>query len=343
MGYPPQQPWQQPQQPQGYPPQPGYGQPPQQGYQQAPPGYGPPPAQGYGQPPAAPQGGGYGQPAGEPVWDRMYETGDPNAAGGLLLDPPGRFPAVVTESVWGPSRNGDKWGWTIKVQFTQGPHTGKALSTSRVISEYKNDGSPNTAGIAILFGELQAMGIPVGEKYGDPPGTVPFFRQPGGPQAAATAMVNRHVLTQIETDEAYGNSKVRRIRPLPGGGAQAAAQPQAAAAPGPPQGGYQAGPPQGYPQPPSQQQFAYGQQAQAPQSWQAASAASGGGTGEFAPGSTWNPGQPQQGPPAPPQGPPAGPPAQPPWQGQANGAPQQPAGPPQGQMGGAPGQPPWAQ
>lgn len=344
-----QPPWAQ----QGPPPQPapGYGQ---QGYppqQQPPYGQGPysgppPPQQGYG----PPQGGGQG---GEPVWDRMYENSEPGA-GGLLLEPEGRWPAVITASVWGPSKDGTKWGWTITAQFTDGPHAGKSLVTSRIISEYKNDGTPNTAGISILFGELQAMGIPVGEKYGDPPGTVPFWRQGGG-QAAAQAMAGRPVMVQTKNDYDYGNTKIQRIRaPRPGQPTQAPPAPQqpAAGQPAPAMGGYQPGPPAPGYGPPQGQPAGYPPQGGPvpPQSWQQASAATGGGMGEFAQGQTWNPG-----PPAAPQQAPAGPPAQPPWAQQPNGAPppqgppagQQPpqAAPPQNQpqMGGAPPAPPWQQ
>lgn len=368
MGYPGQQqpPWSQPQQPQpgpgGYPPGGGYtGQPPQGGQYGAPPGYGP---QGYGQPPQQ----GYGQPGGEPNWGQMYEQGEVRA-GGMPLEPTGKFPMVIAESEYGPHfKDGTKWGWKLKAQFTEGPHAGKVLSHNMAISEYKDDGTPNTVGMGILFRELAILGVPVGDKYGDPPGTVPFFAQQGGGYAAAQIMVGKPFTAELYNDD-YG-AKIKNLRPVrPGHGA-----------PAQPQQGQQAqqqfsypaqGAPQGYPQ--------SGGGPQAPQPWQAAQtqaapgqtpptpqagapATQGGGTGEFHPQTTWNPAGPMApsgaGPAATGSTPAAVPnaagpqPNQPPW-GQ-NGAPAQnqapagppPQGPPQGQpqpgMGGAPEAPPWA-
>jgi hypothetical protein len=346
MAYPPQQPgWpgQQPPQ-QGYQQQPGYGPPPQQGY-------GPPPGGGYG-PPPAPPGGGYGPPQqgggwGAPQdvnWDRMYEEGDPGAGSGYT---PGDYPFVVDSAVWGPTSKGDKWMWTIKCRFTGGPHANGMITAYRAISEYKDDGSPNAAGIAILFGELRALGIPVGEKYGDPPGTQPYWRLGWTGEQVAQAMVGKNGIVRVENDDRGG--KARRIKPATAGQVTQAPAPQ----PGPPAyGGYQPGPPAGqpaYPQP-GPQPGGYPPQAGQP------------GTGQFTPGGQgqqpWNPGPPAQGPPQqyapqpggnpyppqqpqPGQPPQAGPPQQP-WP--ANGAPPgQPAGPPQQpQAGGAPPQPPWA-
>lgn len=340
-------PYQQSQPPWGQQPQQGY---PQQPYQQGPPpGYGPPPGapqgtygppqqpyqqqgpQGYGPPPQQ----GYGQQSAEPDWGRAYETGEART-GGMMLEPEGKFPAVVTESEYGPHfAEGTKWGWIIKVQFTDGPHAGKSLTHRMAISEYKNDGTPNTAGIGILFKELATLGVPVGEKYGDPAGTVPFFAAQGGGHAAAQIMVGKPFLAEVKNDDYGAKIRIRALRPGQGGH-QA---PQTGAAPGQ---GYSPMPQQGPGAPPQQgqQQFAYPQQPQQgptpPQPWQNAQQAQPqpqGGTAEFTQQGTSNP-------------------AQPPWQ-QQNGAaaPQQaPAGPPpqgppqqQAQPGQAPGAPPWAQ
>jgi hypothetical protein len=338
MGYPGQQqsPWGQPQQPQQ-----GYGQPqqPQGGQYGAPPGYGP---QGYGPSPQQ----GYGQMGGEPNWGQMYEQGEVRS-GGMPLEPAGRFPMVVTESEYGAHfSDGTKWGWKLKAQFTDGPHAGKTVSHNMAISEYKNDQTPNTVGMGILFRELAILGVPVGEKYGDPPGTVPFFAQQGGGHAAAQTMVGKPFSAEQYNDD-YG-AKIKNLRPVrPGhGGVPAQAQQQPAYdKPGPAYGPYNqpGGGPQGYPQPggggvSGQQMGPAGAVGPTPpQPWQAAQQAQAapqghpGGGGEFAP---------------------QGAPGQSPW-GQ-NGAPAQgqapagppPQGPPQGQpqpgMGGAPDAPPWA-
>lgn len=249
MAYPPGQQgpqqggWQPPNQGQqqwGPPPQQGYGPPPQQGYGPPPQGggYGPPPGQGgYGPPPGQPQQGGYGGPA-EPAWGEMYDQGDPSAQAGYT---PGRHPFVVEEATYGPTNSGDKWMWTLKLRFTSGPHANGMITAYRAISHYKQDGSPNIQGIAILYGELRALGIPVGEKYGDPQGTVGFWAQ--GPKvngwgqqaftgdSVAPAMVGRQGVVLVENDERGG--KAKRIYP-PQGAGQAPA--------GPPQQAQQAGP-----------------------------------------------------------------------------------------------------
>ena len=368
MGYPPNQGgWQQPQQ--GPPPgQGGYGPPP--GQYGPPPGqgqYGPPPQQGYGPPPGA---GGYGPPPGappqdgqggwavpEPDMDRMYEEGDPNASNGYTL---GRWPFVVEDVTYGMTAKGDKWMWTIRCRFTDGPNAGRLITAYRALTEYLEDGKPNASGIAILYGELRALGVPVGPKYGDPEGTVGYWRQgpkvSNWPQQAfrnediGPAMIGRAGVIVVEKDR-KDPERTRSGRIYPP--AMAAGPPQGApgpaappAQPGPPapaMGGYQPGPPaQGYAQPGPQPGGQWPQQA-AP-----------GGTAEFQPGTTSNPGQPPQqpwpgqpaaGPPQQAAGPPpqAGPPGQPwPGNGAAPGQQEPQQAPPAGQPGGPPRQP-WEQ
>ena len=360
MGYP-QQPYPGQPAPQGYPQQP-YPQQPQQGYPQAPPpGYGQPPAApqgypqqpppGYQQGPPPPAAAGYGGQAMEPAWAAMYEAGDPSKMGGSYTLPApseGTWPAVVIKSVWGQSRNG-KPGWTpIEIQFTDGPHAGQKLSDRRIISEKQRDGvTPNDAGIAILFGELRAMGVPVGEKFGDPPGTVPFFAQgPGGGERAAATMVGKPILARIKTDpDGYG-SKIDRImaaqpgQAAPGvAGQPAQAPPQQYAAPQP----AAAGPPQGYPQQPPAAMPPQGYPAAPPQGYPAQPPAQYPQQAAAAPPGPANPGGPGLEQFAPQQAA-AAPQAAPPQQGypQPNGAPvqQQPAAAPPPQ--GAPPMPPWA-
>jgi len=345
MGQPYQNPY--PQGPQGQPGygqqqpyggQPGYGQagPPAQQYGQQP-GYGGQP--GYGAPPqqyGAPQYGaspGTGSPA---EWDAYYNMGDPTG----VNYQEGTYPGHAIESVWGPSNDGTKMGWTITFVFDGGPHAGSKITTPRVISPYKNDQTENKAGMGILFGELHAMGIPVGEKFSGVPQQVPYWHQGITQEQVAQMMLNKPVMLRIKNDD-YG-SKVKRI--LAAQGAQAAqAGPAAggyAPAPGPgPQPGPQAvgGPQQGYgPGPGPQQAPPQGgppQGGYAPQPGTYNQASPGpGGIGQFAP----PPGaQGQQGPP--PQGYPQGPAnGMPPQQAPAQGPPQQAPG-----MGGAPGQPPW--
>jgi hypothetical protein len=236
-----------------------------------------------------------------------------------MLDPEGSFPAVITESEYGPHfTEGTKWGWITKVQFTDGPHAGKVITHNMAINEFKNNGDPNPQGIGMLFKELRILGVPVGEKYGDPQGTTPYFVQQGGGHMAAQVMVGKPFLAVVKNSEYGANIRIRELKPGQGG----APAPQAATQQG-------------------QQQFAYPQQGQWQQPQQGPPTQQGppgsaqtppGGTSEFHPQTTSNP--------APPQ----------PWQNGA-GAPQQapvsppPQGPAQGsqQQGRAPAAPPWAQ
>ena len=375
MGYPPQQGgWQQPQQ--GPPPgQGGYGPPPGQ---YGPPQQGPPPGpqQGqYGPPPGA---GGYGPPPGqyppqqdgqsgwavpEPDMDRMYDEGDPNASNGYTL---GRWPFVVEDVTYGMTNKGDKWMWTIRVRFTDGPNAGRLITAYRAITEYLEDGKPNAGGIAILYGELRALGVPVGPKYGDPEGTVGYWRQGpkvnNWPQQAfrnediGHAMIGRPGVIVVEKDRKDPErTRSGRIYPpaMAAGPPTGHAPTPGAPGPTPPTppspapatqsaGTYQQGPPpQSYPQGPPQ---GGGQWPQQPQQ------AAPGGTAEFQQQTTSNPGQPPQQPwpGQPPQqaaGPPpqAGPPGQPwPGNGAAPGQQEPQQAPPAGQPGGPPRQP-WEQ
>jgi len=372
VGYPPQQ----------YPPAGQGGYPPQQqappGYQQGPPQYAPqqyqqgyPPQQQQGYGPAQQQG--YGPPGGQNLWQQAYDLGD--ASGASYVE--GWWPAEVVENAYGTTQAGDKEAWKTRFKFAPGtPNEGKIISTTLSMSLKQNDGQDNTKGLAALFRKLRAMGVPVGEKYGDPAGSQPFWNADpatGRPamsfEQAAPMVIGRHVEVEVVYDADWGNSKVRGIRMQRG---QAGAPAQQA---GPPvqqqqQGAYPggpAGPPMpGYAQQPPQPvggQMAYnpvgtGQQPPPPgygqagppaQQWQGQQQVPGhpGGMGEFAP--QQQPGQPaappQQQQYAAPQQPAAGPPAQqmpppqPPAPGQYNGQQQgQPA-----DQGGAPPIPPWAQ
>ena len=356
MAYPPQQPGQ-------YGPPPGYGQ--QQGYgpPQGPPaqqGYGPPAQQGYGPPPGPGGGGGYGPPQGpeQPNLDRMYDEGE--AGGGEYAQ--GTWPLRVADCTYGLTASGDKWMWTAKLSIMGGPNAGGSITSWLAISEYTKDGTPNKNGIDRLFKDLRCFGIPVGEKYGDPAGTVGYWRQ--GPKAngwgqqafggeqVAQAMIGRDVLGDVFNDARGG--KVGKFKPIQNG---APAQPGPAPQQAQP-GGYASAPGQGYPQGPPQ---GGGQPQGYPPQPYGAPAQTQGGTAEFQQGQTWNPAQQQQQPPQqqgqPFQAPGPGPAQQGPPQGQAppqqpwpaNGQPQQPQypaqqgqPPQQGQMpGGAPESPPW--
>ena len=374
MGYPPgqggwQQPQQGPPQPGGYGPPPGqYGPPPGQGgygppaQQGPPPGqYGPPPgAGGYGPPPGPPQqqeGQGWAVP--EPDMDRMYDEGDPNASNGYTL---GRWPFVVEDVTYGMTAAGDKWMWTIRVRFTDGPNAGRLITAYRAITEYLEGGKPNASGIAILYSELRALGVPVGPKFGDPEGTVGYWRQGpkvnNWPQQAfrnediGHAMIGRPGVIVVEKDRkdpertrsgriyppamaagpptghaptpgAPGPTPPTPPSPAPAG--PAAGTYQQPGQPAPAMGGYQPGPPaQGYAQPGGQPGGQWQQQGPPAGQWPQQ-----GGTAEFQQQTTSNPGQP------PPQ----------PWPGQpaagGGGAytqpPPQAAGPPP--QAGPPGQP----
>jgi hypothetical protein len=318
MGYP-QNPQYPPQGPQGYPPQgqpPGYGPPP--GY----PPQGPPPQQGYGPPPVyGPQQQGYAPPqypppsAAEVNWERWYNEADNTGGGGYT---PGWWPAVVEANEYGFTKAGDKRAFQVKVKFTAGPNAGRSMANTQAISEWTNDGQPNTGGMGALFRRLRALGIPVGDRFGDPPGTQPWFRTMSGEQAAAMT-IGRPLEVEVIEDTAYGNQKIRGMRPAAAG----AGQPGPYAAPGPspaPQGGPQAPTPYGYAQqaPQGQQGPPQGMNPGAP------------GTGQFTPAGAAQQGYPGQGQPPVQQAP-------------GNGYPQQaqPAGPQPPAPGQAPGQPPW--
>jgi|SRR5262252_739738 len=361
-GYPQQGP------PQGYPagppPQqqpPYYQGAPQQAGPPAPQGYGPPAPAGYG-PPGAP--GAYG-PA-EPNWQAMSDVADTSTGGDYEV---GWWPAHAITCEYGLTKKQDKYCWTPVFQFDGGPNNGRKMTTTMAISERKNDGSENPGGTAKLYRQCAALGVPVGEKFGQP-GVTPFWQMgwTGEQVASVIAQTGAPVEIEVYYDKDWGNYKIGGIRtprgaggqrlaappmqaqaaPAPQGSygppmqapqpAQAAPAPMQAPPPGPP--AYQQGPPpQGAPQqvPPQQWQPGQGIPPQNPMS-------------EFQQGTTWNPeqGQPGAAPPqqyAPPQQPPAGPPQQVPGPMPGNGYPQQGQPPMQGQQppqgGVAP--PPWKQ
>jgi hypothetical protein len=314
-----------------YGPQSGYG-PPQGGFQPGPPqqGYGPP--QGY-------QGGydqgGYGQPA--PVdWDRWSQETDPGAGGGSYHT--GWADAVLAGGELGRTRNGDKDAFKLSLKITGGPDAGRKINDTEAISEVTQGGERNFGGMAALFRRLTALGIPCGEKWGDPPGTRPWWHYAADRRQAAALAIQQAVAqprpVQIKISDSDYGFRVDDIRP-------AAAQQAPAGSYGPP------GPPA--PQPGPQGPPPYGgvpQPAQGPPQGQWGPAG-GPGTEQFTPqgqaAQPWTGQPPQQGPP---QGPP--PQGQQPWNGGQPGyqqaAPQgqpQPQGPQPGP--GGPGTPPWLQ
>lgn len=356
----------------GYPNQPGqpYGQQPQQGYGPPAQGYGPPPVQqGYGapQPPA-----GYGAAPGAPAGGGGYNFGDlwqgaDTTAGELL--PNGDYDAVVEEATFGQTRDGDKGAWTIKFRITTGPGAGRPVTMTMSISPAKRDGTPNPAGMGIMFRQLHAMSVPVPPPIGAP-GERPFWELGWTEHNVAQQITGKPVLIKVIQNDWDGgtNNKVRDIKPARPGAPTQVQQGQQAPQQAPAMGGYQPGPPaQGYaqqappqpygaphPQTAGQWQTPQGQPAQPPM--QAPPPVPGApqyaqpqqpgqpGMQQFTPQGQAGPQMPPPGPPAPPQG---QAPAQPPWAQQApqNGAPApqgQPPAPP-AQQGQAPPAPPWAQ
>jgi hypothetical protein len=268
-------------------------------------------------------------------------------SGGILVDK-GTYHALVESSDFGRTRDGTKSQWQIKARITVGQYANVALNGNITISPKKNDGTDNGVGIAIMFRELAALGIPVPDPKNPASGQVvngqaPFWVMGWGGQQVAQAMVGRPCQIAVSQGEGDSGSFSRIDRFLPPTADSPTTMPAPAvpnAAPGPQ--GWGGGQPQG---PPPQQQ----PQWQAPQGQP--------------PAQQWGqPGQPQpaaaQQPPWAAQGPPQG---QQPWQGQQPA--QAPAGPPQGQWGGpaqagppmqppgqaqpgapaVPGAPPWAQ
>lgn len=351
MGYPNQPaPWQPGQPQQGYPPQ-------QTGYAPgAPQGYAPQAPAGYA--PGAPASGG-GYNFGD-LW-----TGADTTAGNLL--PEGTYDAVVEEVTFGQTRSGDKGAWTIKFRVTTGPQANSPLTMTMAINPTKQDGSPNPAGMGIMFRQLHAMGVPVPPPIGAP-GERPFWELGWTEQNVAQQMTGKPVQIRVIQNEWDGgtNNKVRDIKPArPGAPTQVQQAPQQAQAPAPygqpgqqfpgqvvpgyqatgqppqPQGGWAQGaqgapPPYQAPQPQAQQWAnPAGQPAQGPPQVQGQPPVP--GAPQYA--QPQQPGQPgmgqftpqgQAGPQMPPPSPQGIPPAQPPWAQQApqNGAPQPPQAPP---------------
>jgi hypothetical protein len=186
------------------------------------------------------------------------------------------YPAIVAESEFGRTKDETKWAWTIKFILTTGQYTGKQLTSTMAISPTKQDGSPNPAGLGILFRQIHVLGVPVGPPIG-PQGEVPiwsqFPAQPGQEQqavaaagaAAAQIMTGKACRIKVIQNEWDGgtNNKIRDIQPpkmgdpttLPQQGQQGAPQPGQGFAPPQPQQGWQqpqAAPQQGYPQPGAQ-------------------------------------------------------------------------------------------
>jgi len=368
MSYPPNPQYPgQPQQPPGGYQQQGY----PQGYpgnppQQAPPGYGPPPQQGYGPPaqpgygPPAPMGyeqGGYGPP--EPNWSAMAEGADTSTGGDYEV---GWWPAHAISCEYGLTRKQDKYCWTPVFQFDGGPNNSRKMTTTLAIVERLNDGTDAGGLTAKLYRQVGALGVPVGEKFGQP-GVTPFWQLgwTGEQVAGLIAQTGAPVEIQVYYDKDWGNYKIGGIRtPRTAGGQRVAGPPvQAQQAPAPaasygppqvpphpaqampPQQGY--GPPQQAPAPmqappPGPPQYQAGPPPQgAPQQWQPGQPPpqqvpnpGQAGLGQFTPeGQGWQPGMP---PPQQPGQPPAAPPQQ-------YAAPQQPAAGPPAQAPG-PMQPP---
>lgn len=349
MGYP-NQPWQPQGQPQGYggpPAQQGYG--PPQGQPQQ--GYAPQAPAGYGGAPGAPAAGGGSYNFGD-LW-----TGADKTAGELL--PNADYDAVVDEASFGQTRSGDKGAWTIRFRVTTGPAAGRPVTMTMAINPTKGDGTPNPAGMGIMFRQLHAMGVPVPPPIGAP-GEVPFWEQGWTEHNVAQAITGKPVLIKVVQNDWEGgtNNKIRDIKPArPGAPTQVQqGQPQAQA---PATGGYQPGPPaQGFAPPPGQPM---GPAPVPPQQPYAPPAQDYPQPGQQFPGQVFPPQQAPQGPPpqqwadpagqsapGPQQAPPAGPAGtQPPWaqgappNGAAPQAPQQ--APPAQPQQGAPPAPPWGQ
>jgi hypothetical protein len=301
----------------------------------------------------------------------MYDNADTSTGGDYET---GWHPAHAEQCEYGLTQRQDKYAWTPVFRFDSGPNAGKQMTTTMAISEFKNDGEVNTGGTAKLYRQLGALGVPVGEKFGDPPGSPSFWQLGWTGEQVAAFMVSNPAPVQIQVyyDDKWGNFKVGGIRRMRGPGGAPVQAPQAPQqAPAPAMGGYQPGPPApGYAvpgQPPAPAQGYPPQQApapaqgyqQAPPQYQAGPPPQGAPQPVQPPqGQGWQPAQaapPQQG--IPPQHPmsefqpgttwnPAGQQAPPPQQAAPPGAPPQQAPapmPPNGmppQQGQVPGQPP---
>ncbi|HEY2638934.1 MAG TPA: hypothetical protein VGI66_03495 [Streptosporangiaceae bacterium] len=296
MGYPPQ----------NYPPQPGYGYPPapqQGGYAQQPypqqnpyPQQQQYPQQGYG----APAGGGMGYD-----FASLYGQADHSAS--MLYDA-GLYDSVVEASDFGKTKDGTKGAWTIKFRTTSGANAGKSPVTMTLsISPNKRDGSPNGAGMGIMFRQLGALGVPVPPESWPPAlGPVPpapFWINPqtgqpfpddgnfGAERYAAALMTGRPCQIKIAHDDSYDGTPRMKIAailpPRPGAPTswQQAQQPSYQAAAPPAQYGVP-GPQAGPAVPPGQPgQPAYAQPSANPAlpPWAQAATPGQGGLGEYTP------------------------------------------------------------
>lgn len=257
---------------------------------------------------------------------QLYGAAD--HSGGYLYDK-GVYDAVVEKSVYGRTKDGQKGSWTITFRTSTGQGAGmRGIPMTLSISPMKNDGSPNQAGLGIMFRQLGAMGVPVPNPENPQEiinGRFPFWldQNTGQPlprghaeEIAAQIMTGKACQIGLDQEEWEGvtRNKVKQILPARPGAPTTWPQPQVQQ------------------NPMAQQGFApWGQQAPQP-------AAPYGPQGYAQPAAPGYPPQQPQGPQQPAWGQQPGVPAQPVYPpGPTQYPPMQQPAPP------VPGAPPWAQ
>lgn len=220
--------------------------------------------------------------------------------GGII--PAREYTLICTEAEFGRTRDGTKGAWTVKSRVSSGEHARHQLTTTIAVSPMTNDGEENSGGLARMYRDLTALGVPVPDPKnpavvhnGERNNGMPFWMDgrtgqplpPGQAEfAAASYMAGTPFRCNVIVEPYQGNdtNKMRNLKPALAGDPREipAAPPQQ-----PGQAPQQWAPQPGYGQP--------GQvpQAQAQQAW-------------AQPQPTWQ--QPQQA--AVPPGPQPGPPPQ---------------------------------
>jgi hypothetical protein len=73
--------------------------------------------------------------------------------------PDAKYVCKVTHSNFKKTNDGLKDGYGVRVEVLDGPNKGKGWWTNHYLSPNKKDGEVNTAGIAIFFRQLAALGV----------------------------------------------------------------------------------------------------------------------------------------------------------------------------------------
>jgi hypothetical protein len=114
--------------------------------------------------------------------------------------PDAKYVCKVTHSNFKKTNDGLKDGYGVRVEVLDGPNKGKGWWTNHYLSPNKKDGEVNTAGIAIFFRQLAALGV-----------DTELFKQGLTVEAAVQndALAGVIVEVETETDEYKGENKTK--------------------------------------------------------------------------------------------------------------------------------------